>query len=152
MNVDRIYTRNVIRIAKTATISEAARAMRQHSVGLLLVTGEGADEFQAVGTVTDRDIVIKALAEGARPETVRVGEVMTHRLDTVAATDDIHEALLTMQRQECRRLAVTDATGRIVGILSVDDLVDGIAADLSSLAKVMRAARGPEAAAPASKD
>lgn len=146
MNVDRIYTRNVIRIAKTASISEAARAMRQHSVGLLLVTGEGADEFQAIGTITDRDIVIKALAEGARPETVRVGEAMTHRLDTVAASADIHEALLTMQRQECRRLAVTDDTGRIVGILSVDDLVDGIAADLSSLAKVMRTARGPETA------
>jgi len=149
MNVDRIYTRGVIRIPKTASVAEAALAMRRHSVGLLLVTGEGADEFQALGIVTDRDLAIKALAEGANPETTTVGAVMTRRLDTVAASDDIHEALLTMQRQECRRLAVTDDTGRIVGVLSVDDLVDGIAADLSSLAKIMRTARGPEAPPPA---
>lgn len=143
MNVDRIYTRGVIRIPRSATVTEAAQSMSRNRVGLLLVTGDGPNEYQAIGTVTDRDLVINALAEAANPDTTKVGEVMTHRLESVAADADIHEALMSMRQEQCRRLAVTDKEGRIVGVLSVDDLVDGIAADLSGLAQIMRAAGGP---------
>lgn len=147
MIVERIYTRDVARVSTSADIKEAARLMRQHNVGFLLVTGEGPDQYQAIGVVTDRDLVVNALAEGAAAAT-KVGQVMTRKLETVSAGADIHEAVLTMRDKACRRLAVTDEAGRIVGVLSVDDLIDGLAADLAGLARVMRTVHGSGPASP----
>lgn len=147
MNVERIYTRDVVRAPRSTSIGQAAELMRRHNVGLLLVTEESPQEYQAIGVVTDRDLVVGPLAEGLGPDEAQLGEVMTQRLGTIEAGADLHEALDVMRQGGFRRLAVTDSDSRIVGVLSVDDVIDGIAADLSNLARVMRTARGPEQAA-----
>jgi CBS domain-containing protein len=144
MKVERIYSRSVISAPRSCSIEEAAVLMREHHVGALVVTGDAPDDNRALGIVTDRDFVVQALAAGAEPGEVTVGEVMTHGLATIDATADIHEAMEAMRAKGIRRLAVTRGSGMLVGIVSLDDLVDALAAELASLAGITRSERERE--------
>jgi CBS domain-containing protein len=102
------------------TLAEAARAMRDHAVGCVLVT-EG---MRLSGVVTDRDIVIRAIAESRDPDKVCVGEVCSRDLAAVSPDDDVDDAIATMRRRAVRRLPVV-AGGRAVGMVSLGDLALG---------------------------
>lgn len=141
MRVERFYTRSVIGIPRASTIEKAAEMMRKYHVGALVVMGEPPDENKIVGFLTDRDIVMQAVAEGYAPEEITVGEVMTPEVASIAEDSDLHAALETMRVAGVRRLLVTKPEGGIAGILSVDDVVDALAADLSSLAGLMKSER-----------
>ncbi|HLH59052.1 MAG TPA: CBS domain-containing protein [Streptosporangiaceae bacterium] len=98
------------------SIADAARAMRDNAVGVVLVV----DGEALCGLVTDRDIVVRALAESAAPDTP-VGQVCTAHLVAVNADDDAGEAIRVMREHAVRRLPVMD-DGRVVGIVSIGDL------------------------------
>ncbi len=149
MKVDRVYTRRVVRIAQSASLEEAATLMRQHHVGTLLVTDVAPNDSGLVGIVTDRDLVLHAMANGLNSEETTVSEVMTPGVSTVSARADVHEAIERMRAGGLRRLAVTDRDACVVGVLSLDDILDGLAADFSAIAGVMRAEREREVADPA---
>jgi CBS domain-containing protein len=139
MRVERIYTRRIIAATPGMPIGKAAALMRKYHVGALLVTEDpSVEQVAAVGVITDRDIVVHAVARGLDMAGTTVGDVMTPAVATVARDADVHEALELMRAEGVRRLVVTDGT-RAMGILSMDDVVDGIAADLSSLAGLVRA-------------
>lgn len=135
MRVERVYTRKVLATTRSASISEAAAAMRRFRVGALLVMEDGASgTAPPVGIVTDRDLAL----EGFASETLTVGAAMTPVVATVREDADVHEALETMRAHGVRRLIVTDGRGKVRGILSVDDIVDGLSADLAAAAAVLR--------------
>jgi len=133
MKVERIYTRNVMATRRSASIVEAAAAMRRFAVGSLLVLEDG-DGAEPVGIVTDRDLAL----EGFAAESCVVGSAMTPVLATVHETADVHEALEVMRANGVRRLLVTSEQGAIIGILSIDDIVDGLSADLAAAAAVLK--------------
>jgi len=137
MKVETIYTPNVVATARTSTIEEAADTMRRFHVGALLVVDDIDGDRKPVGMVTDRDLVLQAVADGVAPGDVTVAEVMTPAITTVCESADLNEALERMRSAGVRRLVVTRADGAVAGMLSVDDVVDGLATELANLAGLM---------------
>ena len=133
MRVDRLFTRTAIATRREASLAEAAASMQRFGVGMLLVVQDGGDGVP-IGIVTDRDIALQGFAS----ESCRVASVMTPVVATVAEHADVHEALEIMRAHGVRRLVVTDAHARVSGVLSIDDIVDGLAADLAAAAAVLK--------------
>lgn len=128
-----ILNRNVITIAPTAAISEAAYLMMREEIGSLVVVD---DERFPIGIITDRDMVISVIAEGKNPEEVVVEEVMTKNLVYVDEDTDIMDILSTLSEYSIRRMPVTK-DGKLTGIVSVDDLIVVIATELVDLAMAL---------------
>jgi CBS domain-containing protein len=116
-------------IAAGASIAEAARQMNQRAVGALVVL----EEERPVGIVTDRDLVVRGLARSL-PADARVDMVMTTELVTLPADADLRQAISLFYRHPFRRLPLVE-DGRMVGLLSVDDLVLDLVNDLDSLVR-----------------
>ena len=114
-NIKEFMTTNTVSIESSQSIAEAARLMKQHDIGMLPVTSGGA----LVGVVTDRDIVVRAIAEGANDRTV--GDIVSANPVVVAPTDDEESAVRLMSQYDVRRLPVADQ-GTLVGMVSVGDL------------------------------
>ena len=105
-------------VTAETTVSEAAQLMKSDDVGSLPVL----DGEQLAGMITDRDIVIRAIAEGKDPRGMPVREVASRELVRVNADDDLSSALQLMATQQVRRLPVVDDDGRLVGILAQADV------------------------------
>lgn len=125
--------RSGIGIGPERTVREAAEVMEQTGVGALAVI----DGERLVGIVTDRDLVRRALARGL-PADARVDGVMTAPVVTIAADADLHDAYATFRTNAVRRLAVVRGA-HFVGMLSIDDLLIDLAADLADLARPVTA-------------
>jgi CBS domain-containing protein len=110
-------TPGVRAVAPTDSVTEAAQAMKEQDVGSLPVV-EGA---RLVGIVTDRDIVVRAVAEGVDPRTATVGEVTSGDLVTVEPDEDLDDALKLMAQHRIRRLPVVE-DGRLVGVVAQADV------------------------------
>ena len=144
MKVERVYTRSVVGVPRSCRLKDAAALMHKAHVGTLLVR-EG-DEAAVEGFITDRDIVVQAVAQDLSPRETTVGEVMTPMVATVPATAELLEAIEMMRNAGIRRLVVTNGENQISGIVSMDDVIDGVAAELSNLAGVLRSERARETA------
>jgi CBS domain-containing protein len=142
MKVERIYTRKVFATTRNASIAEAAAAMRRFQVGSLLVMDDDNRHGTPVGIVTDRDIALQGFAS----EATTVGATMTPVVATVDEAADTHEALELMRAHGVRRLLVVGRHGEVRGILSIDDIVDGLSTDLAAAAAVLKGEIKREAA------
>ena len=105
-------------VTPETTVSEAAQLMKNDDIGSLPIL----DGEQLAGMVTDRDIVIRAIAEGKDPRGMPVREVASRELVTVHADEELSSALQLMASQQVRRLPVVDDDGRLVGILAQADV------------------------------
>jgi CBS domain-containing protein len=101
------------------TVEQAAVIMRDRHVGCLVVTRRG----RPAGIVTDRDLVLRVLAEGLDPSTVRLGEFVTFDPITISVRDSIDTAAERMRKHGVRRLPIVDEEGVAVGIVTADDLL-----------------------------
>jgi CBS domain-containing protein len=115
--VSDIMTAKPVALPLEATLAEAARIMRDQGIGDVLVTSEG----RLCGLVTDRDIVVRGVAESRDATITPVSEICTAELATVRPDDDLDIALRLMRGRAIRRLPVVES-GRPVGIVSVADL------------------------------
>ena len=145
MSIAHLCKREIVGIEATATLKDAAQLMRTRHVGSLVVTARHGDQEQAVGLITDRDLVIEALSRALDAGEVRVGQVASRRLASVPGTAGIGEAVAVMREAGVRRLLVTEVDGRIAGFISSDDLLDELAAQVSGLAQAMRSGIAREA-------
>ena len=118
-----------VTIAPEASIAEAARVLDSHVVGALVVI----DGDRPVGVVTDRDIVVRAVARGI-PADARVDSIMSPGVVAVSANADLREALAIFRSHAIRRLPLVE-DGRIVGVLTTDDLLIDVAANLGDLVR-----------------
>ncbi len=105
----------------TATIRECAERMRDLDVGCMPVR----DREKLVGVVTDRDVVLRAIAEGLNPEQARLREIMSGDVVTCYEEDDVQQAAEAMEQNQVRRILVLDAEEQLVGILALGDLAVG---------------------------
>ncbi|MDP3759272.1 MAG: CBS domain-containing protein [Ramlibacter sp.] len=138
MNIAGLCQRVIVTIGAQASMHEAAVLMRDEHVGSLVVTDTG-NASRVVGVLTDRDLAIEFLArEAGNEEDIRVGELASGALVAVPGTASILEAVAAMDDCGVRRLLVTGDEGRIVGIVSAEDLLDTIAAELDGLARALR--------------
>jgi CBS domain-containing protein len=105
-------------VETSTSIAEAARLMKELDVGPLPILDEG----RVVGMVTDRDIVIRAVAEGKDVGSTQVGEIASKDVVTVDPQQDLDEALRLMAQHQIRRVPVVEEDGRLVGILAQADV------------------------------
>ncbi|MGF9664260.1 CBS domain-containing protein [Arthrobacter crystallopoietes] len=105
-------------VGENETLEQAARKMKQLDVGSLPICGE---DNRLKGMVTDRDIVIKCLAEGKDPKNTKAGELGQGKPVTIGADDSVEEAIRTMQEHKVRRLPVIDGHD-LIGMLSQGDI------------------------------
>jgi predicted transcriptional regulator len=134
MKIARLYTRRIMATTRSAQIAEAAAAMQRYGVGTLLVMEDPPAIGPPIGIVTDRDLALQGFAS----ENSTVGSVMTPAIATIGEEADMHEALEIMRAHGVRRLVVIAADGAVRGILSIDDVVDGLSADLAAAAAVLK--------------
>lgn len=112
-----IMTGVPVTLERNQSLVDAARMMRDAAIGDVLVTDNG----RLIGVLTDRDIVVRAVAEARDPGLTTVGEVCSPQVTTVEPDDDLDTAVRLMREQAIRRLPVVD-DGRAVGIVSLGDL------------------------------
>lgn len=118
-------TRDPVMVEPNATIEDAARMMRNRDIGAVLV----ADNGQLVGVLTDRDIVVRRIAEkGGDPSSVRVMNIVSKEVETLMPSDPVDKAVKTMRSKALRRMPVVDDRGKPVGMVAIGDL----AVDLDS--------------------
>lgn len=112
-----LMTENPSTCAPNTSVTEAAKVLAGENVGSIPLVEGG----RLVGIVTDRDLVVRVLAEGRDPETTPVGEIATGSIETVAPDADLDEALRVMARSQVRRLPVVE-DDRLVGIVAQADV------------------------------
>jgi CBS domain-containing protein len=122
--VREIMTTDVINMQVNTTLDEAARTMRERDIGNVVV----AEDERLIGLVTDRDIVIRAVAEGMDPTTTTLGSVASRDIIAIQPDDTAQAAALLMRDQAIRRVLVVDEQG-LCGILSIGDLATEIDPD-----------------------
>jgi CBS domain-containing protein len=115
--IRELMTPNPVALPGTASVHEAARAMRDAQIGDVIVI----ENNQVCGIVTDRDIVVRILAETRDPATTTLADICSHSIVTVTPTESVEEAVRLMRTHAIRRLPVVDG-GQAVGIVSLGDL------------------------------
>lgn len=129
MSVGELCSRVVTVVRREESIMAAARLMRQHHVGNVVVVEAEGDDQRPVGILTDRDIVVELLAKELDLNVVTVGDAMSCELLTLPEDMDLLEAVGEMRSHAVRRAPVVDARGMLVGIISIDDVL-GVLAEL----------------------
>jgi CBS domain-containing protein len=115
--IRELMTPNPVALPGTASVHEAARAMRDAQIGDMIVI----ENNQVCGMVTDRDLVVRILAETRDPATTTLADICSHSIVTVTPTESVEEAVRLMRTHAIRRLPVVDG-GQAVGIVSLGDL------------------------------
>ena len=119
-SIQDVMTLNPCAIDADQPVSYAAKMMKDEDVGLApVVQGD-----RLVGTLTDRDITVRVVAEGRDPQTVRVREVASTDVVTVDPQQDLDDALTLMARYQVRRLPVVEEDGRLVGVVAQADVAE----------------------------
>lgn len=129
MKITEALRKTGLSVEPGCTLRQAAELMECNAVGALAVVEDG----RAVGVVTDRDLVRRAVARGVAPD-ARIDSVMSTPVVTIADDADLHDAVGVFGRQAIRRLVV-EHEGRFVGVISADDLLIDLASDLASIVR-----------------
>ena len=138
MSAGQFCNRDTVIVRKQDSIVEAAKLMRQHHVGCLVVVEEnGSGTLAPIGIVTDRDLVIEILAEEVNPEEVTIADIMSYELVTAHENDRLWDTLQRMRIKGVRRIPVVDQHGALKGILTSDDLLEILAGELGEMAKLV---------------
>jgi CBS domain-containing protein len=145
MKIGEVCNREVTFAYEHERLDDAAKLMRKHHVGSLIVVAKDDPRGRVpVGVLTDRDIVVEVLTGGLDYRTVTVGEVMTRDPISVSDDEDVLEALKIMRRRGVRRLPVITRTGTLAGIVTIDDLLELFAEQLDDLVKAIASEQSRE--------
>jgi CBS domain-containing protein len=138
MTVGEVCKRSVVIAAKNETIVEAANHMRASHVGDLVVVEDRQGRRVPIGVITDRDIVVGAVApNSSHIESLLVGDLMTSEVVTARETEPIEAALKKMEEHGIRRLPVVDGNGDLVGIVTLDDALQVLTEQQIGLVKIV---------------
>ena len=136
MRIGDICTIQTVHCKRDMSVQQAALLMRNHHVGDLVVVEQPNGEQVPVGIITDRDIVVSVIALGLDPASLLVGDIMTEEVLTATEDDDVYETIERMRFKNIRRLPVVNSMGGLSGIVSVDDLLEFLAEEMSELSRI----------------
>lgn len=136
MPIGEICNREVVIIKKGNSILDAARLMRDYHVGNVVVVEELEGLIKPLGILTDRDIIVELIAKEVPLDSVSVEDVMSPDLITASENRGIWDTIQCMRGRGIRRIVVVDDKGCLVGILSIDDLLELLSGELSDLVKL----------------
>jgi CBS domain-containing protein len=138
MSVGDICNREVVVANRGDSVLMAAQLMREHHVGDVVIVDRRNDQIIPVGILTDRDIVLELVAKLVDVQSVTVADAMSGDLLLAKENDSVTNLVELMQNKGVRRVPVVDDKGTLVGIVAVDDLVDLMAEQLSTLVGLIR--------------
>lgn len=139
-----ISTPVVVVAEPETTALRAAQLMRQHHVGALVVVSAGSLDGKPVGIVTDRDLVLGVMAEGLEASLFTVGDVMSVSPVTALDATSVLDAVALLAQHRLRRLIVVDDAGRLIGVATLEDVLEELARELATLVVALRGARDRE--------
>jgi len=137
MTLNDICTLNVAYCGRDTNLIEAATLMRQHHTGTLVVVDDPQGDRTPAGIVTDRDIVVEALANELNPVSTSVARIMGARLVIGSTADTLPDAIERMRQHGVRRLPVVDRAGHLTGIVTLDDVLTLHAKQATALAEIV---------------
>ena len=115
--IREVMSSRPVTVEDSATVFDAARAMRDEDIGVVIVVNHGSIR----GVLTDRDVVVRAVAEGRDPKSIKVGEIVSEDVATVTPDEPVDKVVSLMREKAIRRVPVVDG-GRPVGVVSIGDL------------------------------
>ncbi len=134
MSVGRICCREVNIAAAEESVVEAARRLGAQRVGTLVILNAAKEP---IGVVTDRDLVVRVLAAEKDPHRTQVGDIMTHQPKVITEDSPLEAALGLMHAGGVRRLPVVDHQRRLVGIVSLDDILALLAEEFAHIGGIL---------------
>lgn len=137
--IGEICTKPALTVAPDTTVQEAAHRMATRNVGALVVVDA---ERRPRGVVTDRDIAVKVVAAGRDPAVVRVAQLVQRRAVVIAGDAGVFDAVRLMSRRGVRRLPVVDGGGKLLGIISLDDLLILLGSEMGHIASALASELG----------
>jgi CBS domain-containing protein len=145
MDVGSLCRQAAVTMPHGATLMEAARLMRECHVGALVVTSAPGPVAKVLGIVTDRDIVVGAVAQGSDVRKTLLSDIVAGEPVSVPDSTAVSETIAVMRRAGVRRLLVTTPDRRLAGVVSLDDLLGACAQDVQALAETVRLGLAHEA-------
>jgi CBS domain-containing protein len=145
MVIGDVCNRDVVCASRETTAATAAKLMRQHHVGDVIVIDRADAERMPIGIVTDRDIVVEVVALGVDPNAVTLGDMISWgELVTAQESASYADTLRLMHDNGVRRIPVINATGVLVGVISIDDILPRFVVELSEMADLATRGRQRE--------
>ena len=117
-----IMTKDLVYSHPNDTVDDVAKLMKKEDIGPVLIAEKSDQGIRLVGIVTDRDLAIKVVGEGRDPKKTKVKDVMTTKVITCRADDEVQTAMNAMAQYQLRRIPVVDNYGMLVGIISQADV------------------------------
>jgi CBS domain-containing protein len=137
MAIGEICNREVIYVNRDVTVHAACRLMRHYHVGSLVVVDEVDGKRLPVGILTDRDIVVEINAMDLDPKVITAGDIMSQELVLVPEDQGVLETIEIMRVKGVRRMPIVDSDNRLVGIVTIDDLLEVLAEELTDIAHIV---------------
>lgn len=138
MRIGEYCNREVVIIKSDESVKAAAELMRTHHVGDLVIVEKQNNKQVPIGIITDRDLVIEVMAAGLAPEVLTVRDILTEQLNFVVENDSFFDALDLMRTKKVRRLPVVNHENSLVGIITMDDILDILAEMITQVASIIK--------------
>ena len=129
MSLQRFCQRPIVTITPQQNIAEACRLLQEHNVGCLLAAEEG----KLKGIVTDRDIALKVTGENRNPQQTKVADVMTRNPTSIPVNRTLHDLSTVMHTYHVRRVPIVDSNDKVLGVVTLDDLLILLGEELADL-------------------
>ncbi|UCG72295.1 MAG: CBS domain-containing protein [Chromatiales bacterium] len=137
MLIGEICNRDVIVMTPKESVVDAARLMREHHVGSIIVADKPDGEREPLGMLTDRDVAIEIVARDVAPDAVTVGDAMSQDLLVLTESEGLLDGLRRMRERGIRRAPVVNQHGGLVGIITLDDILEIVAEQLFDVVNLM---------------
>lgn len=137
MLLKEFCTTEVAHCTRKTTVLEAAQIMRRKHLGTLVIVDDPDDELTPAGLITDRDIVVKVIGNGLNASQTPVADVMRTPLVVATDSEDATVAIARMRAHGVRRLPVTGRHGKLIGIVTLDDLLKRLRSEVDLLIDVI---------------
>lgn len=138
MKVRDLCTLNTQIIEKSETAQAAAKAMQEAKVGSLVVVDMLPNGDLPIGIITDRDIALKVAIHDVCPSMLLIEDFVSDTLLTVEGKEDVYNVLGKMRQKRVRRVPVVDKEGFLMGIISIDDILDFLVGELKEMTDIMK--------------
>lgn len=145
MKIGEFCNREVVVIKSDESVKVAAELMRTHHVGDLVLVEEQNKKWVPIGIITDRDLVVEVMASGLTPDSLAVKDILTEPLVFLFENDSFFDALDLMHTQRVRRLPIVNSDNSLVGIITIDDMVDILSEKLTQIVSLVKLQQKKEA-------